>query len=270
MEDGPRDSDFLPPEAPGPEPDLGQPGQSHQPHQDTTQQLPQPQPTQPYGQPPPPQGWPPPQQGAGQQQAWGHQQPGAGEQQAGGQQQGWGQPPGYGYGQSHGPPPGWQGQPPGGWQQPGWQGHQQQAWPGQQPWQPHAAWATGPKEPDNTPAVAGFSLSLIGGGLLFFFAGLSTIVSLGLAIAGIIYSRKGRAMVDEGKTSKQRGLAQAGFIIGIVSTVLSVLATVFWILFFVLLATNDDFRRDLENSNGSTISMDLSIGLLRGLFSLLS
>lgn len=263
MDEGPRDSDFLPPEAPGPEPDLGQAGQPQQPHQDPTQQPPQTQPTQPYGHQPPPQGGAPPLQG------WGQQPQGAD------QQQGWAQAPGYGqpHGPPHGwqsqPPHGWQSQPPGGWQQPGWQGHQQQAWPAQQPWQPHAAWATGPKEPDNTPAVAGFSLSLVGGGLLFFFAGLSTIVSLGLAIAGIIYSRKGRAMVDEGKTTKQRGLAQAGFIIGIVSAVLSVLATAFWILFFVLLATNDEFRRELENSDGSPISADLSIGLLRGLFSLL-
>lgn len=268
MENGPRDSGFLPPEAPGPEPDLGETDQPQQPHQDTTQQLPQHDTTQqlphtqapPYAQPPPPQGTPPPHPG-------------------------WGQPQGHGYG----PPPGWQGQPPGGWQQPGWQGqqqqawpghqqqgwqgHPQQAWPGQQPWQPQAAWATGPKEPDNSPAVAGFALSLIGGGLLFFFAGLTTIISLGLSIAGIVYSRKGRAMVDEGKTSKQRGLAQAGFIIGIVSTVLSVLATVFWILFFVLLATSEEFRRDLEDSNfgeGNTISWELSIRVARAALALLS
>ncbi|MDQ3647423.1 MAG: hypothetical protein M3433_02340 [Actinomycetota bacterium] len=270
MDEGPRDSSFLPPEAPGPEPDLGEP---QQPQQDATQQLPQTEQTQPYPQQPPPQGWPPPQQGWGQPQGYGS-----------------GQPQAYGYG----PPPGWQAQPPGGPQQPGWQGHQQpgwqghqqpgwqgphqpawpgpqqQAWPGQPPWQPHAAWATGPKEPDNTPAVVGFSLAMVGGGLLFFFAGLSTIISLGLSIAGIIYSRKGRTRVDEGKTTKHRGLAQAGFIVGIVSTVLSLLATAFWILFVVLLATDDEFRRELDKGNGNIIAIDVSSRLLRGLFSLLS
>lgn len=251
MEDRPRDSGFLPPEPSGPEPDLGEKGQRQQPHQDTTQPLPQTEQTQPYAHQPPPQGWPPPQQG-------------------------YGQPQGYG----HAPPPGWHGQPPEGWQQPGWQGHQQQAWqghqqqawPGQQPWQPQAAWATGPREPDNGAAVAGFSLAMVGGGLLVLSGSLSTIVSLGLSIAGIIYSRKGKAAVDAGKTAKQRGLAQAGFIIGIVSTVLSLFLTVVWILFFVLLATDESFRRNLENADfgRSSISTALSAGAVRAVSSLLS
>jgi hypothetical protein len=197
------DRDFLPPEAPGPEPDLGdQSGQPTQP----TQPLPPPeqqqyQPPPQYQQPPP--HYPPPQ----------YQQP-----------YGYGPPPGY---YAWGPPP--------------------------------------PREPDNNPAVAGFVLSMVGGGLLFFFAGLSTIISLGLSIAGIVYSRKGKEKVDRGETTKQRGLAQAGFIIGIVSTVLSLLATVFWILFIVLIATDEEFRRDLEDNNSGTIA----IALVRGLISLL-
>ena len=201
------DRDFLPPEAPGPEPDLGD--QSGQP----TQPLPPPQ-HQQYQ--------PPPQ----------YQQP----------------PPQY-----HQPPPHY---PPPQWQQPYGYGPP----PGYYAWGPPA-----PKEPDNNPAVAGFVLSMVGGGLLFFFAGLSTIISLGLSIAGIVYSRKGKAKVDKGETTKQRGLAQAGFIIGIVSTVLSLLATVFWILFIVLIATDEEFRRDLEDNNSGTIA----IALLRGLISLL-
>jgi hypothetical protein len=192
------DRDFLPPEAPGPEPDLGdQSGQPTQPAQ------PLPPPQQQQYQPPPQYQQPPPQ----------YQQP-----------YGYGPPPGY---YAWGPPP--------------------------------------PREPDNNPAVAGFVLSMVGGGLLFFFAGLSTIISLGLSIAGIVYSRKGKEKVDRGETTKQRGLAQAGFIIGIVSTVLSLLATVFWILFIVLIATDEEFRRDLEDNNSGTIA----IALVRGLISLL-
>ena len=72
--------------------------------------------------------------------------------------------------------------------------------------------------------------SLVSLGLLVISAGLSTIVSLGCAIAGIICSRNGKRKVDAGETPKHRGLAQAGFIIGWVSLALSILATIAWIL----------------------------------------
>jgi hypothetical protein len=167
---------FLPPEPPGPEPELGDgPGQSAPP------------------QAPPPQAPP----------AYGSQQP----------------PPGYGWQQA--PPPGWQ--PP--------------------PWgYPSAA-----REPDNGPAVAGFVLSLVAGGLLLFSVGISSIVSLGCAIAGMIYSRKGKQKVDAGETSKNRSLAQAGWVISIVSLVLSMIATAFWVLILVLALVDEDFQRDFED-----------------------
>ena len=63
---------------------------------------------------------------------------------------------------------------------------------------------------------------------------------------GIFYSRRGRSRVDRGETPKHRGLAQAGFIVGIVSLVLSVLATAFWTFFVIAYATDDEFRRDFE------------------------
>lgn len=196
--------------------------------QDPTQPVPPTAQTQPQPQPQPwmsPQPVPPPQP----------QPPYPYPHQPYPPQQAWGPPPQqYGYG----PPPGWQPQP---------------------------GWAMPPREPDNGAAVAGFTLSTVAGGLLFFFAGLSTILSLGLAIAGIVYSRKGRQKVDRGETSKQRGLAQAGYVIGIVSLILSVLATIFWALFIVLAITDEDFRRELEDSNTGTIA----IALFRGLLTLL-
>ena len=211
--------EYLPPEAPGPEPELGdKAGEPTQQLPPTQQQPPQQQPYQPpppYHQPPPPYHQPPPQYQPPPQQ---YQPP---------PPQPWQQPFGYG------PPPGYY------------------AW-GPPP----------PREPDNNPAVAGFVLSMVGGGLLFFFAGLSTIISLGLSIAGIVYSRKGKEKVDKGETTKQRGLAQAGFIVGIVSTVLSLRATAFWILFCVLLATDEEFRQDLDDNNSGTIAILLVKGLL--------
>jgi hypothetical protein len=193
---------FLPPEPPGPEPELGGRGGGDE----------QPPPAHPPPAPPPPgSGWPGP---AGQQQ---------------------GSPPEYG----------WQQQPPA-WQQP-------------PPWgYPPAA-----REPDNGPAIAGFVLSLVSGGLLIFSLGLSSIVSLACAVAGLIYSRKGKQRVDAGETSKNRSLAQAGYVISIVGLVLSVLATAFWVLILVLAIVDEDFQRDLENSNSVRASVRLTAAALR-------
>jgi hypothetical protein len=136
-------------------------------------------------------------------------------------------PPGYGYPPPP-PPPGYGYQPP----PPGY------AYPPPQQWAyPQQA------VPDNGQAVAGFVLSLVALGLLVISAGLSTIVSLGCAIAGIVCSRNGKKKVEAGKTPKHRGLAQAGFIIGWVSLALSLLATIGWIL-VIALAANDNSSND--------------------------
>ena len=101
--------------------------------------------------------------------------------------------------------------------------------------------------PDNGPAVTGFVLSLVAAGLLLISVGLSSIVSVVCSGLGIFYSNKGRQRVDRGETPKHRGLAQAGFITGIVTLVLSLVATAFWVLILVLYATDDEFRRDFED-----------------------
>jgi hypothetical protein len=152
-----------------------------------------------------------------------------------------------------------------GWQQPGvpgWDGPTQdrQAPAG---WPPPATYPPGAAVPDNGPAVAGFVLSLVAGGLLVVSFGLSSIVSIACGAFGIVYSRKGRMKVDAGETPKHRGLAQAGFITGIVVVVLSVLATAFWLLILVLYLTDDQFHDDLQRELDSpnTISAVLDFGL---------
>lgn len=201
---------FLPPEPPGPEPDLGD-----RPPPDPPP--PPPPPQQAYGYPPPPPG-----AGPGQPPPWA----GPGQPPPPGQPY-YPPPPGYGH-----PPPG-QGYPPPGYPPPG------QGYP--PPWgYPQ------PRVPDNGQAVAGFVFSLVSLGLLVISAGFSSIVSIGCSITGIVCSRNGKRKVDAGETPKHRGLAQAGFIIGWVSLVLSLIATVGWILFIVLAATDDDF--DWENA----------------------
>jgi len=101
-------------------------------------------------------------------------------------------------------------------------------------------------QPDNGPAVTGFVLSLVGGSLLLVTVGFSSLVSVGLSIAGIVFSKKGSRRVASGETQRHGGLAQAGFIIGIVSLVLAVVATIFWIAVLVLALTDDEFRDDFE------------------------
>jgi hypothetical protein len=112
---------------------------------------------------------------------------------------------------------------------------------------PAPGYAPQPVEADNGPAVTGFVLSLVAGGLLIVSGGISSIVSLGLSIAGIVQSRRGKRRVQSGETTRNAGLAQAGFIIGIVSLVLSAIATVAWTIVVVLIVTDEQFREDFEN-----------------------
>lgn len=89
-------------------------------------------------------------------------------------------------------------------------------------------------QPPNNDAVAGFTCAVVGGALLFFSAGLSSILSLVLGIVAIPYSRKGKRAIAEGRTAKHKDLANAGYVTGIVVIVLSLLATIAWVLLFAL------------------------------------
>jgi hypothetical protein len=110
--------------------------------------------------------------------------------------------------------------------------------------------------------VAGFVLSLVSVGLLFFSAGLSTIISIGCAVAGLVYSRKGKRKVEAGETSKSSGLAQAGFIISIVGLVLSIVATGAWVLILVLASTDDDSPR-FDDSQSIRASLRITGAAMR-------
>ncbi len=134
----------------------------------------------------------------------------------------------------------------------GWQQPPQQQWA----WQPAQ-----PPVPDNGPAVTGFVLSMVAAGLLLVSVGLSSIVSIVCAGLGIFYSRRGRERVDRGETPKHRGLAQAGFISGIITLVLSLLATAFWVLIVVFYATDDEFRQDFDDDLEGTETSLRTAGL---------
>ena len=108
--------------------------------------------------------------------------------------------------------------------------------------------------PDNGQAVAGFVFSLVGIGLLVISFGLSTIVSLGCSITGVLCSRNGKRKVDRGESPKHRGLAQAGFIVGWVGVALALLATAGWIVAIAAGAFDDTSSSDPQ---GFEISLAL-------------
>jgi hypothetical protein len=119
--------------------------------------------------------------------------------------------------------------------------------PGQQApgyWQPPPA---APQQPPNNEAVAGFTCGIIGVSLLFFTGGLSTIVSLTLGIVAVPYSRRGKRNVAEGRTQKHKDLAGAGYVIGIITIALSIIAIVAWVLIFTTVDINWD---EFDDPNG--------------------
>ena len=91
---------------------------------------------------------------------------------------------------------------------------------------------------------------------------------MGLAIPGMLQSRKGTQRVQEGLTTRNAGLANAGWILGIVALVLSALATIFWIVIAIVVATDDEARREFEDEldrqRNSSMSALLVVGPPRG------
>lgn len=143
-------------------------------------------------------------------------------------QQGYGQqPPPYAQ-------PPYQQQPPP-YQQPYGYDQQQQAW--QQ--QPYPYYQQQALDPGNTPAVVSLVLGICSIAGVVFFLGLIFPITLGMGIPAIFLGRNGMKKVDQGETAKHRGLAQAGFITGIIGTVLSAISALFWILVFVGIASSD-------------------------------
>jgi hypothetical protein len=215
MEQRPQDpgaQGWLPPQPPGPEQAAGtEPPPSPPPDRAETDPA---QPSPPAPPPPPPP--PPPAQPQPQHPPYGYAAP---PQQ---------QPYGYGYGYTQpGYQQGYYAQPQqyGGWPQQYW------APPGQWPQQPAYAHPSYGPEPDNDPAIASLTLALSGLGLLLFSAGFSAaIVSPAAGAFAIYYGRKGMEKVDKGETRRYRGAAKAGFILGIITVVLSIAAAAIWII----------------------------------------
>lgn len=95
--------------------------------------------------------------------------------------------------------------------------------------------------------MAGFVLSVSGLVLLVLSVGLLSIVSLPCAVLGIVFARNGKRRLAAGETARYGGLAQAGFVIGIVALSLSLLVLA---VLIALIGSGspliDEFQRGFE------------------------
>ena len=98
--------------------------------------------------------------------------------------------------------------------------------------------------PGNPQAVAALVLGIVSVTMAilgFFLITLPIAVICG--VIAIVLGGSGKRKVDRGETKRQRGLAQAGFITGIIGTVLGLLGIVGLVLLFTL---SEEFQRGFE------------------------
>ena len=94
--------------------------------------------------------------------------------------------------------------------------------------------AFSPDERPNYEAVAAITCGVAGAGLLYFSSGLSSLVSLILGIFAVVYARRARRNVEEGRTAKHGDMATAAGIAGWITVALSAIATAVWALIVIL------------------------------------
>lgn len=113
-------------------------------------------------------------------------------------------------------------------------------------WQPPPAqFQQRPPQADNDLAIAALCLSLSSLGVLIvgtpFTLGFSMFLSAPLAIAGLVCGVLGKQKADRGEAGG-RSMAQAAFVLGIVSLVLHVVAVIVGVALIALLIESlDDF-----------------------------
>ncbi len=133
--------------------------------------------------------------------------------------------------------------------------------PGQPWYPPPGVYPPAPRGPANDVAVAGFVLSVCAVVLLVFSSGLGAPLTLVLAVLGVVFARKGKQKLERGETDQNRGLAQAGFIVGIVGVGLSLLAALFWIgLIILAVAADDDFGDSSDPEGFEATSTLIALG----------
>ena len=76
-------------------------------------------------------------------------------------------------------------------------------------------------ERENPQAITGFSFAICALGLFVLSGGLAFLPSIPCSIVGMVLGRRGKEAVDEGRATKHRRYAQAGFVTGLVSLILA-------------------------------------------------
>lgn len=104
----------------------------------------------------------------------------------------------------------------------------------------------------NGIAVAAMVLAVAGLVALLFGAGAFFFINLPCSISAWVLGREAKRKVDRGETSEHRSMAHAAQVMGIIGTVLGVLAVVAWV---VALATSGQLRDEIrkavdDNRNG--------------------
>jgi hypothetical protein len=118
--------------------------------------------------------------------------------------------------------------------------------PPSQPWpQPYG------KPPSNNAAVVSL-IAGIGGLVMFVFPaglGLVFLFNLPASIVAWVAGVRGRRAIERGETREHEGMATGGLVLGIVGTILGVVAIIGWA---IALATSEElreeFRRQIEES----------------------
>lgn len=115
-------------------------------------------------------------------------------------------------------------------------------------------------EPGNAEATAALVLGIVSVTMVvlgFFLITLPIAVICG--VIAIVLGRSGKRKVDRGETRRNRGHAQAGFVMGIVGTALGLLGVVGFIL---LIALSEEFQQGFEQGFEQQTGGVLLVGAL--------
>jgi hypothetical protein len=118
-------------------------------------------------------------------------------------------------------------------------------------------------ERDNPAAITGFSFGICALGLFLVSGGIAFLATIPCSIVGIVVGGRGMKAVDEGRATRHRRYAKAGFVTGIVTLVLSVL----WALIFIAAAIFPDQFQDQNGGFTAWSALHVVVSVGRSLFS---
>ena len=106
-----------------------------------------------------------------------------------------------------------------------------------------AVTAQGGADEGNSPAILALILGIVGLIGLVFTGGLLGVV---LGIIAIVLGVQGRRRVDSGRTTRNRGVATAGLVTGVLATVIGLLFLILVAIGVSILKDNPELQRQVE------------------------